>query len=87
VPSALIQSLNPLIGDFINTIDPKRTLRGQNSAVQRSLGVFSVLSSVAARQHLTSIQNDSDLAQGLAGERLGGKHGTAGREPHRVLPA
>jgi hypothetical protein len=29
VPSALIQSLNPLIGDFINTIDPKRTLADQ----------------------------------------------------------
>jgi hypothetical protein len=25
VPSAPIQSLNPLIGDFINTIDPIRT--------------------------------------------------------------
>jgi hypothetical protein len=25
VPSALIQSLNPLIGDFINTIDPEPT--------------------------------------------------------------
>jgi hypothetical protein len=27
VPSALIQSLNPLIGDFINTIGHKQTRR------------------------------------------------------------
>jgi len=29
VPSALIQSLNPLIGDFINTIGQKPKARGE----------------------------------------------------------
>jgi hypothetical protein len=36
VPSALIQSLNPLIGDFINTIDPIRT-SAANFAVLHNL--------------------------------------------------
>jgi hypothetical protein len=45
VPSALIQSLNPLIGDFINTIDPQETLaesKSRNAAVSRDAEVWYV---------------------------------------------
>jgi hypothetical protein len=70
--------LNPLIGDFINTIDPERTKRGLKPAVQRSAArtcdVLSFASEAENRglQHPTSIQNNSGLPQGPAGPSAAG---------------
>lgn len=58
MPSALIQSLNPLIGDFINTIGHSETVPWR-AVLRYCLGGGAEGSPGPSR-----IQNDSDPAQG-----------------------